>query len=111
MCADGGVLSDSALQQLEAAAYTGAVRLEGGYASWGEVSSSVSQSLSLRNSHRVRAHWCRKAKYCAPVPSGRVSTQNVHPAAGCAAVSSSLSMLLADDIAQAGRGVSCNCTL
>lgn len=56
MCADGGVLSDSALQQLEAAAYTGAVRLEGGYAGWGEVSSSVSQSLSLRNSHRVHAH-------------------------------------------------------
>lgn len=37
MCADGGVLSDAALQQLDEAAYTGAVRLEGGYAAWGEV--------------------------------------------------------------------------
>jgi rhodanese-related sulfurtransferase len=47
MCADGGVLSDSALKQLEAAAYTDAVRLEGGYAGWGEVSSiSGSQGKS-----------------------------------------------------------------
>jgi rhodanese-related sulfurtransferase len=38
MCADGGALSDAALQQLADAAYTGAVRLEGGYAGWGEVS-------------------------------------------------------------------------
>jgi len=37
MCADGGVLSDAALQQLDEAAYTGAVRLDGGYAAWGEV--------------------------------------------------------------------------
>ena len=37
MCADGGVLSDAALQQLEEAAYTGAARLEGGYAGWSEV--------------------------------------------------------------------------
>jgi rhodanese-related sulfurtransferase len=37
MCADGGALSDAALQQLEDAAYTGAVRLEGGYAGWSEV--------------------------------------------------------------------------
>jgi rhodanese-related sulfurtransferase len=39
MCADGGALSDAALQQLEGAAYSGAVRLEGGYAGWSEVRS------------------------------------------------------------------------
>jgi rhodanese-related sulfurtransferase len=37
MCADGGALSDAALQQLQDAAYSGAVRLEGGYAGWSEV--------------------------------------------------------------------------
>eukprot|EP00882_Tetradesmus_deserticola_P010486 GHRQ01011076.1.p1 GENE.GHRQ01011076.1~~GHRQ01011076.1.p1 ORF type:complete len:216 (+),score=55.91 GHRQ01011076.1:228-875(+) len=37
MCADGGALSDSALTQLAESAYSGAVRLQGGYAGWSEV--------------------------------------------------------------------------
>lgn len=37
MCADGGTLSEAALQQLAESAYSGAVRLEGGYAGWSEV--------------------------------------------------------------------------
>jgi hypothetical protein len=37
MCEDGGSWSDAALQQLEQAGYSDVMRLEGGYAGWGQV--------------------------------------------------------------------------
>lgn len=53
MCADGGTLSDSALQQLAAAAYTGAVRLEGGYAGWSEVRGVDALWLKFGHARRI----------------------------------------------------------
>lgn len=37
MCEDGGSWSDAALRQLEQATYSDVMRLEGGYAGWGQV--------------------------------------------------------------------------
>lgn len=46
MCADGGAVSEAALQQLTDAAYTGAVLLEGGYQGWSQVRNLLCLMLS-----------------------------------------------------------------
>jgi hypothetical protein len=51
MCADGGALSDAALQQLADADYSSAVRLEGGYAGWSEVGAAVAKCCFVAALH------------------------------------------------------------
>lgn len=52
MCADGGQLSEAALQQLADAAYTGVVKLQGGYAGWGEVRPYLRTAACTCHRHR-----------------------------------------------------------
>lgn len=47
MCDDGGAWSDAALRQLEQAGYSDVMRLEGGYAGWGQVRACVRACVFL----------------------------------------------------------------
>lgn len=60
MCQDGGNLSGRALTELEAASYSSAVKLEGGYHGWTQVGVCAAVHLMYRC---TEVHRCKSTEY------------------------------------------------